>query len=105
MCADLYTYARLCNDVYTPGMTAYLQVVREDRYQNYAAKIYRQGRAMIVSYAGTDDARDAVVEDGVGIGIGGSTACLHRDRAVKLALQQMISTSAHYTVEVCGHSL
>ncbi len=105
MGADLYTYARLCNDVYTPGKTAGLQVVSEDRYKNFAAKVYRQGQALIISYAGTDDAQDAVVEDGVGIGLSGSTLFLHASRATDLARQLMNNMSEHWTVEVCGHSL
>jgi hypothetical protein len=105
MGADLYTYARLCNDVYTPGKTAGLQVLLEDRYRNFAAKIYRQGQALIVSYAGTDDAQDAVVEDAVGIGLSGSTLFLHAGRATDLTRQLKDNMAAHYSVEVCGHSL
>src|SRR5262245_61115296 len=73
MPADLYTYARLSNDSYTPGrIKAPLPVLYEDRHENFAAKVYAGPSGAIIAYAGTDDARDALVEDAGGIGLLGN---------------------------------
>src|SRR5262245_54125504 len=96
MSADLHTYAWVSKDVYESKKISSFQV-SADRYQNFAAKVYRQGPDVIVSYAGTDpkDPRD-LFEDAVGIGVVGS--CLHSVRAINLA-RQFAPTA------VCGHSL
>ncbi len=103
MPADLYTYARLSNDSYTPGkIKTPLPMLHEDRYQNFAAKVYAGPSGAIIAYAGTDDARDALVEDAGGIGLIGNTHVLHTSRAIQLA-QTFLQRNR--VVEVCGHSL
>jgi hypothetical protein len=103
MPADLYTYARLSNDSYTPGkIKAPLAVLYEDRHENFAAKVYAGPSGAIIAYAGTDDARDALVEDAGGIGLLGNTHVLHTSRAIQLARTYL---QRHRIVEVCGHSL
>src|SRR5262249_36530290 len=101
---DLYGYARMSNDVYTRGATgAPFRVLREVRKENFTAKIYAlPGHTAGIRFAGTDDARDAVVEDAIGIGLTGSTMFLHTTLAFALAKSLMAS---YNKVEVCGHSL
>jgi hypothetical protein len=101
---DLYGYARMSNDVYTKGTAgAPFRVVREVRKENFTAKIYAlPGHTAVLCFAGTDDARDAVVEDAIGIGLTGSTMFLHVTLAFALAKSLKASYNA---VEVCGHSL
>jgi hypothetical protein len=101
--SDLYGYARMSNDVYTPGSGGTpFRVLREVRKGNFAAKIYGlPGCTAVISFAGTDDTQDAVVEDAVGIGLSGSILFLHASLAFDLAKQ----FKQQYTVEVCGHSL
>jgi hypothetical protein len=100
---DLYGYARMSNDVYTKGSAgAPFRVLREIHRQNFTAKVYvLPGHRAVLSIAGTKDARDAVVEDAIGIGLTGSTMFLH----VTFAFALTKSLMASYKVEVCGHSL
>lgn len=111
---DILNMARIANDVYRDVSesemlrdwhTNQVQDLHECRKDNFLARVYWRGtrnRIACVCFRGTDDARDAIVEDVGGIGLGLNAIAMKLNDALDFTAS--VAARAEVTW-LTGHSL